>query len=235
MADLLGFPLLGYFAGGEFRYGSEGKAEFNEADAPDTENGYTMGNTILFHSTDMGEKTVFKKPEWAYHFSEEDLQNRPHGNVTWSHGENGVVEEYNVSSGYWWLELGGESRNIIEETEKINEELYKCLFGVWDHIKNVEGHNAENYALDWIGSVPGIRESRRLVGDYILNENDILGNTYFEDGVAFGGWPIDVHPKEGLYHKAHQDRGGELRQDHRSGSDYAQQHHREQRRQRAQR
>ena len=199
--DATGNATLGYFAGCEFRYGSEGKSEFNEPDAPEEENGYTMGNTILFHSTDMGEKTPFRKPEWAYHFAEEDLQNRPHGNVTWSHGENGVVEEYNVSSGYWWLELGGESKNIIEETEKINEELYKCLFGVWDHIKNVEGHNAENYALDWIGAVPGIRESRRLVGDYILNENDILKNTYFEDGVAFGGWPIDVHPKEGLYHK----------------------------------
>ena len=199
--DATGNGTLGYFAGAEYRYGSESKSEFNEPDAPEQENGYTMGNTILFHSTDMGENTPFKKPEWAYDFSEEDLQNRPHGNVTWSHGENGVVEEYNVSSGYWWLELGGESKNIIEETEKINEELYKCLFGVWDHIKNGEGHNAENYAIDWVGAVPGIRESRRLVGDYILNENDILSNKYFDDGVAFGGWPIDVHPKEGLYHK----------------------------------
>ncbi len=199
--DATGNGTLGYFAGAEFRYGSEAKKEFNEPDAPEQENGNTMGNTILFHSTDMGENIPFKRPEWAYKFSEDDLQNRPHGNTTWSHGENGVVEEYNVSSGYWWLELGGESKNIIEETEKINEELYKCLFGVWDHIKNDEGHNAENYAIDWVGAVPGIRESRRLVGDYILNENDILGNRYFEDGVAFGGWPIDVHPKEGLYHK----------------------------------
>jgi hypothetical protein len=199
--DATGNGTLGYFAGAEYRYGSEAKSEFNEPDAPEVENGYTMGNTILFHSTDMGENTPFLKPKWAYDFKEEDLQNRPHGNVTWSHGENGVVEEYNVSSGYWWLELGGESKNIIEETEKINEELYKCLFGVWDHIKNGEGHNAENYALDWVGAVPGIRESRRLVGDYILNENDILDNRYFDDGVAFGGWPIDVHPKEGLYHK----------------------------------
>ena len=199
--DATGNGTLGYFAGAEFRYGSEAKKEFNEPDSPEQENGNTMGNTILFHSTDMGENVPFKRPEWAYKFSEDDLQNRPHGNTTWSHGENGVVEEYNVSSGYWWLELGGESKNIIEETEKINEELYKCLFGVWDHIKNDEGHNAENYAIDWVGAVPGIRESRRLVGDYILNENVILGNRYFEDGVAFGGWPIDVHPKEGLYHK----------------------------------
>lgn len=199
--DATGHGTLGYYAGAEFRYGSESRAEFNEPDAPETENGYTMGNTILFHSTDMGEETPFKKPSWAYSFSEEDLENRPHGNVTWSHGENGVEEKYDVSSGYWWMELGGESKNIIEETEHLNDELFKSIFGVWDHIKNQPGHHAENYAIDWIGSVPGIRESRRLVGDYILNENDILANRFFEDGVAYGGWPIDVHPEKGFHHK----------------------------------
>ena len=199
--DATGHGTLGYYAGAEYRYGSESKAEFNEPDAPETENRTTMGNTILFHATDMGEDTPFLRPDWAYRFGEEDLKNRPHGNVTWSHGENGVEEKYDVSSGYWWMELGGQSENIIEETENINDELFKSIFGVWDHIKNMPGHNAENFAMDWIGSVPGIRESRRLVGDYILNENDILENRIFDDGIAFGGWPIDVHPAEGFHHK----------------------------------
>lgn len=199
--DATGHGTLGYYAGAEFRYGSESRAEFQEPDAPDAENGFTMGNTILFHSTDMGEDTPFMKPDWAYTYTEEDLQNRPHGNVTWSHGENGVEEKYDVSSGYWWMELGGECKNIIEETENLNDELFKSIFGVWDHIKNQPGHHAENYAMDWIGSVPGIRESRRLVGDYILNENDILENRFFDDGVAYGGWPIDVHPEKGFHHK----------------------------------
>ena len=199
--DATGHGTLGYYAGAEFRYGSECRAEFNEPDAPDVENGFTMGNTILFHSTDMGENTPFLKPDWAYTYTEADLENRPHGNVTWSHGENGVEEKYDVSSGYWWMELGGECKNIIEETENLNDELFKSIFGVWDHIKNQPGHHAENYAMDWIGSVPGIRESRRLVGDYILNENDILENRFFDDGVAYGGWPIDVHPEKGFHHK----------------------------------
>lgn len=199
--DATGNATLGYYAGAEYRYGSESKDEFNEPDAPENENNYTMGNTILFHSTDMGEDTPFKNFEWAYTFEESDLENRPHGNVTWSHGENGVEEKYDVNSGYWWMELGGESENIIEETENINDELLKSIFGVWDHIKNMPGHNAENYAIDWVGAVPGIRESRRLVGDYILNENDILQNKFFDDGVAYGGWPIDVHPSKGFHHK----------------------------------
>lgn len=199
--DATGHGTLGYYAGAEFRYGSESRAEFQEPDAPDAENGFTMGNTILFHSTDMGENTPFIKPDWAYSYTEADLENRPHGNVTWSHGENGVEEKYDVSSGYWWMELGGQCKNIIEETENLNDELFKSIFGVWDHIKNQPGHHAENYAMDWIGSVPGIRESRRLVGDYILNENDILENRFFDDGVAYGGWPIDVHPEKGFHHK----------------------------------
>ena len=90
--DATGHGTLGYYAGAEFRYGSECRAEFQEPDAPDAENGFTMGNTILFHSTDLGENTPFIKPDWAYSYTEEDLQIRPHGNVTWSHGENGVEE-----------------------------------------------------------------------------------------------------------------------------------------------
>ena len=51
--DATGHGTLGYYAGAEYRYGSESKAEFNEPDAPETENRTTMGNTILFHATDI--------------------------------------------------------------------------------------------------------------------------------------------------------------------------------------
>ena len=41
--------------------------------------------------------------------------------------------------------------------------------------------------------LPGVRESRRIVCDYTLNENDILNNRRFDDTVAYGGWDIDNH------------------------------------------
>ena len=197
--DATGNASLGYYSGAEYRYGSESKYEFNEPDAPEEANDYTMGNTIMFTSKNLGEAVSFKKQEWAYTFTEDDLKGRAHGNTTVCRGENGIVEEYNVDSGYWWIELGGDSGEIIEKTEELNEELYKCLFGIWDHIKNQGEHGAENYALDWVGSVPGIRESRRLVGDYLLNETDILSNHQFDDAVAYGGWPMDMHSPKGLY------------------------------------
>ncbi|CAH1655910.1 MULTISPECIES: FAD-dependent oxidoreductase [unclassified Chelatococcus] len=40
----------------------------------------------------------------------------------------------------------------------------------------------------------GIRETRRLEGVYTLKAEDILGRTDFDDGIALGCWPIDVHP-----------------------------------------
>lgn len=199
--DATGNGTLGFFSGAEYRIGSEGRAEFGEPNAPEEPNQTTMGNTLLFIAERKDEPVSFIKPQWAYTFTEEDLAYRGHGNTTVPHGENGVTEEYNADSGYWWIELGGTSKDIIADSEKITEELYKCVYGIWDHIKNCSDHGAENYALSWVGSVPGIRESRRLIGDYMLQEMDVSGNRIFEDAVAYGGWPMDEHPPMGLFHK----------------------------------
>lgn len=199
--DATGNGTLGFFAGAQYRIGSEGRDEFSEPNAPVEPNSYTMGNTLMFIAENKGEPVKFKKPSWAYTFTEEDLKYRGHGNMSLEHGKNGVKEEYNADSGYWWIELGGTSEDIIADHEKINDELYKCVYGIWDHIKNCSDHGAENYALSWVGSVPGIRESRRLVGDYQLTETDVNTNRIFEDAVAYGGWPMDEHPPKGLFHK----------------------------------
>ena len=86
-----------------------------------------------------------------------------------------LVEKYDVQSGYWWVELGGDWDDIIKSAEDIRYELYRCVYGVWDHIKNGGNHGAENYELIWVGNVAGSRESRRLVGLSTLTEQDILG------------------------------------------------------------
>ena len=60
----------------------------------------------------------------------------------------------------------------------------------------------ENLAIDWIAPFPGKRESRRLVGDYILNQNDIAEKKQFPDAIAVGGWPMDLHAPKGVYDPA---------------------------------
>ena len=206
--DCTGNATLGYYAEAEFRTGSEGRDEFGEPDAPGQPNKERMGNTLLFKAVDRGHPVAFKKPDFARTFTEEELKYRTHSAV---HGAQIKVEvdkayvrmtSFSTSSvdyGYWWIELPGETDDIIDEYEQIRDELVSCIYGIWDHLKNGGDHGAENYDLEWVGMLPGSREGRRLIGDYILNENDILSNRQFEDAVAYGGWPMDIHTAKGLY------------------------------------
>lgn len=207
--DATGHGTLGVMAGGAYRVGSESRYEFDEPTAPEEANYYTMGNTLMFVAKDRGEPVFFERPEWANAYSEEDLQYRPHENGVHAHADGGEIVEgdenknqlpgfSNVDSGYWWIELGGDYEDIIGEAEQIRDDLYKCVFGVWDHLKNVGDHGTQNLDLEWVGSVPGYRESRRLEGEYILTENDVRGNRIFDDAVAYGGWPMDNHVPGGL-------------------------------------
>ena len=212
--DATGLGSLSCYAGAEFRIGKDGQEEFLEKNAPSESTGETMGNTILFCAYDTGSPVRFIKPDWAYTYDEESFKHRFHGNVTVRHTADDVVvlkpdddydtqsgelvEKYDVQSGYWWIELGGDYNDIIKDSEHIRWELYKTVYGIWDHIKNRGVHGAENYELLWIGNLPGIRESRRVMGDYVLVEEDILNNHVFEDGVAYGGWPMDDHTAGGF-------------------------------------
>ncbi|NMD37717.1 MAG: FAD-dependent oxidoreductase [Christensenellaceae bacterium] len=212
--DATGNGSLGYFAGCEYRIGCGDSSEFNEKDAPKVANGDTMGNSLYFVACDMGKPVKFIKPDWAYTFDESFFKHRYHGDIVVYHDADDVVvlkpdddyedhsdqlvEKYDVESGYWWIELGGDWDDIIKSSEEIRWELYKTIYGVWDHIKNGGDHGAENYELVWVGNIPGMRESRRLVGEYMLTANDIYSNRIFDDAVAYGGWPMDEHTAGGF-------------------------------------
>ena len=206
--DCTGNSTLGYLSGAKFRTGSEPKSEFNEPDAPDKPNNDRMGNTLLFKAVDRGKSVNFKRPGFAKVFTEEDLKYRTHSKLQKAKVKEGADKAYlrsatvgsaQIDYGYWWIELSGKKEDIIDEYEQIRDELVSCIYGVWDHLKNGGEHGAENYDLEWVGMLPGMRESRRLEGDYILTENDILMNRRFDDAVAYGGWPMDIHTPNGLY------------------------------------
>jgi hypothetical protein len=99
---------------------------------------------------------------------------------------------------YWWIEWGGEL-DVVDDNERIRDELQAVVYGIWDYIKNSGRFDADTLTLEWIGSVPGKREYRRFLGDHVLTQHDVLGQTLFEDRVAFGGWSIDLHPAGGVY------------------------------------
>lgn len=203
-ADCTGNGTLSYFAGAQYRSGCEGKDEFQEPDAPPEATADRMGNTLLFKAVDRGHPITFRTPEWARQFTEDDLKLRKHGNVAKNTGAREASMDvsnfaaFGLDYGYWWIELPGDGEDYVSDYEEIRDELVRCVYGVWDHLKNVGDHGAENLDLQWVGMLPGVREGRRVVGKYILTENDVLENRRFPDAVAYGGWPIDNHAPRGL-------------------------------------
>jgi len=182
-ADCSGDSVLAPLTGAEYRVGREARAEFGESIEPDEADRKTMGMSCLIQARETDRPQPFTPPEWAYtYLTDDELPNRSHG-----------VTETN----FWWIELGGE-QDTIHDTEAIRDELLKVAFGVWDHIKNHGEHGAENWTLDWVGFLPGKRESRRYLGDYILTQNDLRSGGRFEDIVAYGGWPMDAHHPGGV-------------------------------------
>lgn len=181
--DTTGDGLLAAKAGASFMMGRESKDTYEEDNAPDVKDACTMGNSILFTTRDMGRPVPFIKPDWARTYKASDFIHRP------------ITE---VSNGYWWIELGGNSEEVIKDGEIIRDRLLEALYGIWDHIKNSGLYEAESLTLDWIGCLPGKRESRRVLGDYVLRESDLLNNTKFKDSVAYGGWTMDMHCVDGM-------------------------------------
>ena len=186
--DCTGDGTVGAAARALFRMGREARAEFKESLAPQKADDKTQGSSLLFRARDIGRPVKFTPPPWAEDYPTEESLKRGHKIRGKDFG------------GYWWIEVGVPF-NIIDQNEEIRDELLRHLLGVWDHIKNHGDHGAENMVLDWIGLLPGKRESRRLVGDHILTENDVKNNTPFPDRVAYGGWWIDIHTMGGILAK----------------------------------
>lgn len=188
--DCSGDSILAALTEAQWRSGREARSEFNEDIEPEIADGKTMGNTLLIQLRRTDESQPFKSPDWAYKFTcPEDLPHRMRG-----------VQGHN----FWWIEVGGLD-DTIRDAERIRDELMKIVYGVWDYIKNyaLERETAKDWALEWIGSLPGKRENRRYVGDHILTQNDIRAGGQFEDIVAYGGWSMDDHHPAGLYYPGH--------------------------------
>ncbi|TCN01093.1 FAD dependent oxidoreductase [Paenibacillus sp. BK033] len=184
--DCTGDGLLGFLAGAEFRIGREARSEFNEEWAPEIADDITLGSTILFYTKDAGKPVKYIAPSFAKDITKTTLPMKR------------VIRSGDSGCDYWWIEFGGEL-DTVTENEAIRDELWSVIYGIWDYIKNSGKFDADHMTLEWVGALPGKREYRRFVGDYILNQNDIIAQTRFEDGVAFGGWSIDLHPPQGMY------------------------------------
>ncbi|MFT4093268.1 MAG: FAD-dependent oxidoreductase [Niabella sp.] len=184
--DASGDGILGFLSGAAFRMGAEFREDFNELMAPDAAYGELLGHSLYFYSKDTGRPVQFHPPAFALDVTKEVPRFK-----SFNAKEHGCK--------LWWVEHGGRL-DTVHDTEKIKWELWKVIYGVWDYIKNSGNFpEAENYTLEWVGMIPGKRESRRFEGDYILNQRDLVEQHTHEDAVAYGGWSIDLHPADGVF------------------------------------
>ena len=184
--DASGDGILGFMAGAAFRMGAEAREEFGEKFAPTAEYGELLGHSLYFYTKDTGRPVTFTPPDYAL----KDITQIPR----W--------REFNAKEQgckLWWIEHGGRL-DTVHDTEKIKWELWRVVYGVWNHIKNSgQFPEAANLTLEWVGTIPGKRESRRFEGDYVLRQQDIVEQRAHPDAVAFGGWSIDLHPADGVF------------------------------------
>ena len=187
--DATGDGSVGAEAGVPFTMGREGRDVYGEANAPEKSDSCTLGNTLFFVSKNAGKPVPFIPPAYI------------HGMETvrrfLSAGGRLINETLNGSD-YWWFEFGGDG-DTIRDSQDIALELKRVALGVWNYVKNSGEFEAANLALEWMGSVPGKRESRRFTGAYVLKQQDLTGRRRFEDDVAYGGWFMDFHPAGGVY------------------------------------
>ncbi|MFA7342660.1 MAG: FAD-dependent oxidoreductase [Terrimicrobiaceae bacterium] len=187
--DASGDGILGFLSGAAFRMGAESRDEFNEPFAPTGEFGALLGHSLYFYSKDAGHPVQFTAPSFALPHVEEKIPR---------------YREFNTKTQgcrLWWIEWGGRF-DTIHESERIKWELWRIVYGVWDYIKNSgKFPDAENLTLEWVGHIPGKRESRRFEGPYMLSQGDVVHRRLHDDAVAFGGWSIDLHPADGVFAK----------------------------------
>lgn len=188
-ADCSGDSVLAPLSGAEYRVGREANSQHGEDIGPETADNRTMGSSCLIQARETNKPQPFTPPAWAHKYTSCDsFKHRTHG--------------LNETQNFWWLEVGGDL-DTIADAEDIRDELLKIAYGAWDHIKNHcdDKDKAANWVIDWVGMLPGKRESRRYIGDFIMTQNDVRAGGRFNDLVAFGGWPMDDHDPGGFNYK----------------------------------
>ena len=189
-------------SGAQYRRGTESRSQYNESYLSDQKESFnTMGNSILLQLRKTDEHHPFIAPEWAYHFTDDDFNYAtPKSTIP------GVKLNYKIiwraeDNNFWWMECSGVKFDTIFDANEIQYEMKRIAYGVWEYMKNHPDGRAKDFELDWIGALPGKRESTRFVAPYTLTQDDIVSGGRFDNAVAYGGWTLDDHDPNGFMSK----------------------------------
>ncbi len=173
-ADCTGDGTVGALAGADFRMGREAKSEYNESEAPEVADKQTMGSSVQWYSEERDAPSKFPIFEYGLDFNADNCEDVLMGEWTWETGMN---------------------FNQITDGEYIRDYGMMVIYSNWSFLKNRAKFKSElaNRELEWVAYVAGRRESRRLMGDYVLNGNDVVNYDLKEDGTACTTWSVDLH------------------------------------------
>ncbi|SEN65171.1 FAD dependent oxidoreductase [bacterium A37T11] len=176
-SDCTGDGTVGYLAGAEYRMGRESRDETGESFAPEKADNFTLGTSNLWASLPTDSVTEFPETPWALPFT----------------------DEYHIDEekSDWQWETGFGNFNTITQAEEIRDHNLRAIYGNWSYLKH---HKTEKYGkrqLAWVAYIGGKRESRRLIGDHVLTQMDIIEGKMYPDATATATWTIDLHfPQE---------------------------------------
>jgi len=172
-ADCTGDGTLGYLAGADFHLGRESRSETGETMAPEEADDFTMGSSNLWNALEQPFPSEFPETPWALPFSDE------------YHWEG--------TRSRWTWETGFGNFNTVWDAEKIRDHNFRAIYGNWSYLKNHKKEKYANWKLNWVAHISGKRESRRLLGDHILTQQDLQDHVIYPDGVVTTTWDIDLH------------------------------------------
>jgi len=182
-ADCTGDGAVGYLAGADYRMGREAESEFHESRAPKEADTYTLGASVMWYSEETDKRTTFPKFEYGVRFTDASCER--------------------VKMGEWTWETGMQT-DKTRQLERVRDYGMMIIYSNWSYLKR-HMPDSLGYAkrrLAWVSFMAGKRESRRLLGDYILKQDDVMRYLLHEDGTAALSWPMDLHypdPKNTRY------------------------------------
>ncbi len=173
-ADCTGDGALGALAGADFRMGRESRAETGETLAPDKADSLLLGTSVQWYAVPEKEPQSFPDCPWAVQFNEQTCQPMTRGDWDWETGQ---------------------TKNPVDEIELIRDYGLRVVFGNWAYVKNhySQKRKFEMQRLDWVAYIGGKRESRRLLGDIILCQQDVQTPVTYPDAMVTATWTIDLH------------------------------------------
>jgi hypothetical protein len=173
-ADCTGDGTVGALAGADYRMGRESWAETGETMAPQEPDKMTMGASVQWYSIETPQPSPFPECPWALAFTEQSCERTTRGDWNWETGLN---------------------KDQIADFESIRDHGLRAVYGNWAFLKNHSKDKAR-YAhrqLSWVAYVAGKRESRRLLGDVILTQQDVQEQRPYPDGFVTTTWSLDLH------------------------------------------